>query len=281
MTTMSCSRCSIDEIVLVPTATINDHLWSVHRVHGLRFGYTLEDLQRIARRAAANTRALAGDFHDRYEEAYSAAAEALYAAEHWPSAQDLFFAAQNILLHYANKNRNFYGRAWIDGWGYGGLASAPRFAQYWAGFASTVPSHESRVVERIAVTQILPALSPRQRQVIDALAVTGGDITAAAQLLGLDYNLVTVHAAKARRAAAALWLEGETPVRRHRAWVAPSKRPRGELRPCGTVAAYARHRRRRETPCDECVKANTEYGKPYQLAHRKRQSAPSAAGGQS
>ncbi len=273
MTTMTCVRCRPDGIALVPADTINDHLWQVHGIHGLRFGYTLDDLQRIARRAAINTRALAGDFHDRYQEAFSATAEALYAAEHWLPEHDLFYAAQNILLHYANKSRNFYGRAWIDGWGYGGLASAPRFAQYWGGFAQTVPSHESRVVERMAVTQILPALSPRQRQVIDALAVTDGDLDAAAKLLGLSYSLVTVHAANARRAAAALWLEGETPVRRYRAWVAPSKRPRGELRPCGTVAAYARHRKRKETPCDACREANRQYGKPYKLAHRKRQSA--------
>ena len=30
----------------------------------------------------------------------------------------------------------------------------------------------------------------------------------------------------------------------------------GRLRPCGTVAAYVRHLRHREVPCDACVGAN-------------------------
>jgi hypothetical protein len=32
-----------------------------------------------------------------------------------------------------------------------------------------------------------------------------------------------------------------------------------ELKPCGTPAAYRRHLRRGETPCQECKRAETEY----------------------
>lgn len=31
-----------------------------------------------------------------------------------------------------------------------------------------------------------------------------------------------------------------------------------ELRPCGTVAAYVRHLRHGEEPCDDCRKANND-----------------------
>lgn len=35
-------------------------------------------------------------------------------------------------------------------------------------------------------------------------------------------------------------------------------KPTRELKPCGTTAAYERHRSRGETPCEACRKANTE-----------------------
>lgn len=31
-----------------------------------------------------------------------------------------------------------------------------------------------------------------------------------------------------------------------------------ELQPCGTMAAYKRHRKRDETPCDACAEANRQ-----------------------
>ncbi len=50
-----------------------------------------------------------------------------------------------------------------------------------------------------------------------------------------------------------------TPAKRSRAY---RDRKRGDpprtLAPCGTTAAYARHLRHGETPCDACRKANAE-----------------------
>lgn len=40
------------------------------------------------------------------------------------------------------------------------------------------------------------------------------------------------------------------------------RKPAG-LAPCGTVAAYARHRRRGEDACDACREANTEKGRAW------------------
>ena len=34
--------------------------------------------------------------------------------------------------------------------------------------------------------------------------------------------------------------------------------PRARLMPCGTLAAYKRHLRHREVPCDACTRANAE-----------------------
>lgn len=35
-------------------------------------------------------------------------------------------------------------------------------------------------------------------------------------------------------------------------------------KPCGTVAAYRRHQRNGEPPCDACRKANADYQRAYQ-----------------
>ena len=39
-------------------------------------------------------------------------------------------------------------------------------------------------------------------------------------------------------------------------WAATHKPPPRQLAPCGTRAAYERHRRKGEPPCADCVEAN-------------------------
>lgn len=40
-----------------------------------------------------------------------------------------------------------------------------------------------------------------------------------------------------------------------------------ELKPCGTTAAYQRHRKRKETACDECKAAVAAYNRAYREAN--------------
>ena len=47
----------------------------------------------------------------------------------------------------------------------------------------------------------------------------------------------------------------------------PPPLPR-QLRPCGTQAAYQRHLRHREVPCDDCTRANTEASSGKRAAMR-------------
>lgn len=51
------------------------------------------------------------------------------------------------------------------------------------------------------------------------------------------------------------------------------RRPR-QLRPCGTHAAFGRHRARGETPCTECTEAEREY---QRVRHVQRKRAERAA----
>lgn len=40
-----------------------------------------------------------------------------------------------------------------------------------------------------------------------------------------------------------------------------------ELKPCGTTAAYQRHRKRKEEPCAACRTAVAEYNRAYRAAN--------------
>lgn len=40
-----------------------------------------------------------------------------------------------------------------------------------------------------------------------------------------------------------------------------------ELKPCGTTAAYQRHRKRKETACDDCKAAVAAYNRAYRAAN--------------
>ena len=47
------------------------------------------------------------------------------------------------------------------------------------------------------------------------------------------------------------------------------EQPAGQLKPCGTVAAYARHNVNGETPCEACIDAKRAYDREWR-ARRKR-----------
>lgn len=177
----------------------------------LRWGYTLADVQRVARSAAATTRAMAGDYDERYAEAFGAAAERLYAAEHWIPEHQLFRAAQDALFEQSRKDRSYRGCAYKHGSGWGENGTGPRFTTYWTDVNRTTPSPENRIVERTALAQILPTLTPRQREVIGALAAFD-DHAAAREALG-GLSCYAQHVSNARRRFLELWHEGEAPSR--------------------------------------------------------------------
>lgn len=181
----------------------------------LAHGYTLADLHALARLAVHTAGARASDWHDRYETAWSAIAEAMYAAEHWPARYDLVRAGQLAIYAAVDETRQAYGfyRRKTDGAAHG-VASSPKFRAYWWDICGAIPSQspEAGIVERYALTQILPTLTPMQRTAITALAVYD-DYQAAADALGMTYVGFTSHIAQGRRRFRAAWHEGETPSR--------------------------------------------------------------------
>lgn len=200
----------------------------------LRWGYTLADLQRVAGSAAATTRAMAGDYDDRYAEAFGAAAERLYEAEHWIPEHKLFQAAQDALWNQSRKDRSYRGCAYRHGEGWDASGTGPHFVTYWSDVSRVTPSPENGIVERIALEQILPTLTPKQREVVGALAAFDDHPAAQAALGGL--TSYATHLAAGRKRFLAYWHEGEIP-----------SRPWGTDRRGGTTRLTTVMRKRRTT----------------------------------
>jgi hypothetical protein len=196
------------------------HQWHVFAPRGaaeLRHGYTLEDLHRLARGVVGKAwghGAHGGyDYLDRLEVVWSALAEALYASEHKPTTQELLRAGWQALSRHDASERHHHGMspssASAPGAGFGG---SPGFQAYWRLDACTAPSPEDRVVEQVALAQIWPRLTERQREALLALAAFE-DYAEAARALGIRYESFCGQVRNARIRFLALWHEGETPSR--------------------------------------------------------------------
>lgn len=172
----------------------------------VRFGYSMEEIDRIASNAAATALWRGGlDRPTRFETARSAIAELLCTAEADPGPRDLHVAGCTAIREQARTEARHHGTARA----YEG-ASRVSFERYWAVAANPTPSAENRIVERAALAQIWPELKPRLRCVLLALA-EHEDYKRAAASLGLSYPTFCSEVSRARRAFLALWHEGEAP----------------------------------------------------------------------
>ncbi|MEU0081391.1 hypothetical protein ABZY58_26115 [Micromonospora tulbaghiae] len=221
----------------------------------LAHGYTLADLNRLARASASSNRTMAADHRDLVDAAWSAIADAIYAAEHWLPEHELLRLGKGAIWSIVRDHRQTYGyrdREWDAG-----LASAPRFCAYWLGQQVT-PSPEGPIVERLTLPRLLAALTDTQRRVVAAVAAHDGDRPAAAAALGVTEKALNHQLRMARMTCAALWVEGETP-RRVAGRRLDRRNHRGPVASCGTLAAARRHRDRREPLCPKCAPVEAAY----------------------
>lgn len=225
-------------------------------------GFTLHDINSIARSATIAAGFAASNFADRYDEAWSAVVETLYAASTDPGRRELWYAGLNAVHAAIRDDRRHYGAFDRDA----ELTSAPGFARYWGNVVT--PDFSPALIEKYAAFQIWPQLAGHHQRVLLAFAAAG-TVAETARLLD-----VTIHAAqqridRARVAFRNLWHEHETPSRQFRKTYA--ERPAQTLLGCGTTAGYTRHRRRKETACESCAEAWRTYGRG-----KKRERAAAA-----
>jgi hypothetical protein len=215
--------------------------------HGLRYGYTLDDLDRLARVACQTAHTMAADVGDRYAEAYGEIAVYLYTADVWPSEPDLIRVGQAAIRDWSRATRRAHGLHADSDKGEG-IPHAT--VAYWWAQSSVTPSPEARIVDLAAFKAIWPSLHAEGRNALETIAAFDGDYRQAAGALGLTFTQIRRHVDRAVRLFLALWHEGESPSK---VWRQLYRRVEpAELVPCGTPSAYHRHRRRKEPTCQPC-----------------------------
>jgi hypothetical protein len=173
-------------------------------MHDLRHGYTLADLHDIARHAVATDWSHhASDYLDRYDIAWSAVAEHLYAVDQAPTRRDLLHHARYAL--HADTQTDMRHR----GVSHHTNDTAVNAVRYWMLFQIT-PSHETAVVDRQALWQIWPCLADADRAALTALAAHD-DYARAANALGMKYYTFCAAVRRARLRFLRLWHDGEQP----------------------------------------------------------------------
>ena len=171
----------------------------------LRFGYTIAELEGICRKAVIQYWGREPSLADRFAIAWSAMVEHLYACPAPPRPRDLVTVTWRALSHQRDCERSTHGLSGKDP-----NRPTPRFCRYWSHGPAT--GIEEQVVERLALAQIWPRLSPEPRRALGALAVhDDGDLAAAS--LGLTRAAFRKAIAQAREEFLALWHEGEQPSR--------------------------------------------------------------------
>jgi hypothetical protein len=176
----------------------------------IRHGYTLTDLHQLTKLAVNTAKGwLAMDYTDLMEAAWFGISEHLIAAEHWPPRHDLVRAGQRAVNTLVTDEMHHAGYfKYKSGAGYG-PGTMPAFVQFWHSPPTAI---EPRIVERVTLTQIWPALTPRQREALAALAAHG-DYLLAAESLGIEPQTYRSLLGRARREFLRLWHEHEVPSR--------------------------------------------------------------------
>ncbi|MGW4422581.1 helix-turn-helix transcriptional regulator [Streptosporangium sp. NPDC004631] len=178
-------------------------------VHTLRHGYNLADLHQLATRALWRVWGVTVDRHTRYELAWSAIAEAIYAAsdDQPPSPVQLIGVGQDAIGWHVRAEARHHGLS-----KHAEYDPMRGFAAYWEIPVRHAGSPEPGVVDRLALWQIWPELTDAQRKAVLALAAFG-TYQAAAGSLGITYKTFKQHIGDARRRFLTLWHEGEQPSR--------------------------------------------------------------------
>jgi hypothetical protein len=181
--------------------------------HGFNYGH-LEALAWVAVRYHTPSRGL--DTSDRFEAAWGALAECLYATAEPPTPLNLVhagLAGLDRLRKGGLHEKGCFRRNRDGGDAAAWTVPAGSFYRYWT--RPEPPTPEDQAVEATAVRQVLAALSPAHAEALAALAEYG-DYELAAAALGLGYGAYTSRLGRARAVFLALWHEHETPPGRRR-----------------------------------------------------------------
>jgi hypothetical protein len=171
----------------------------------LRHGYTVDRLDRLARQVARKFYGWAHNGGNVYDLAWSGIAEALYAAAEPPTERQLIHAGMAAVQQEWKQEAHGHGRL-----GSAGIRQevGPRFAKFWEG--STVAHFpEDRIVDHVAVRQVLADMPERQRDLLHTVAAHQ-DLRTAAAALDVPYKTLTARLVEARRSFCRRWYDEPT-----------------------------------------------------------------------
>lgn len=170
-------------------------------------GYTAHGLDRLARLVIAADR-WRNDMNltDRYDAIRYGITLHLLTTSQRPTRRDLIKAGLRASNEYVATEMHHHG--YDPRHTAAGTGALPGFQRFWQEHGH-LPWDE-RTVERIALAQVWPQLTPGQQEAVTALAETG-DHQAAAALLGVPLVTYSSRLRKARLRVLALWHEHETP----------------------------------------------------------------------
>lgn len=252
-------------------------------------GVTMTDIHRAALRAVGAAHTSGANHTWRYETAWSAVAEYVWASESQPTRAGMVTAGVRAVDAEMRRELHHHGYARPEDGGGVMRGAAAFWADYadavpgearpgcWRGQSHRVPSPEDAVVERLALTQVLPVLTPGQRDGLLALA-TAGTFSGAADSLGIDVRALRTRVTAGRGRFLAAWHEGETAPATWRVdQRTPDLKGKRNLRaaggrrraapPHGTETRYVNHSCR----CVDCCTAATDAAR---VRRRKRGIGP-------
>jgi hypothetical protein len=172
----------------------------------LRFGFTMASLETLARKAAYVSHWRFVEFRERYDIAWSAIAEQLYASTEPPQPHDLIRIGEKAIAAHVEA----HGHMWGAYYNKPDREFMPRFETFWWTQAMPTPSPEDRIVDYLAFRQIWPRLTKTNKKVLLALA-THGDYERAAASLNKPGTTFRTQIWQARKQFLRLWHDGECP----------------------------------------------------------------------
>jgi hypothetical protein len=177
----------------------------------LPHGYAPAALDQLTRAAVLADRTLTMDYSTRYNLAWSAIAWELCTATEAPTRGELVRAGWRAIANEVETIARHRGRPHTPDPGRP-EQHAPRFQIYWQDHLVT-GSPEHRIVEDIAVDQVLTVLTGPYRAALEALALWD-DYELAAHALGITDDAFKARISRARRRVLAAWHQGENPHHR-------------------------------------------------------------------
>jgi hypothetical protein len=172
-------------------------------------GYTVAEVQRLARLVASQRHPFGIAHDDVLDAARAGIVHTLLTADRQPDATTLLRAAENGITALVDAELREQGRARRSG---RGVVAMPHYYRWWWDITADASSPEPGVVGRRALSQILAVLKPHHLDTLQALA-DHRDHRLAAESLGISGRAYSSRLRKARAAFLALWHEGEEPSR--------------------------------------------------------------------